>query len=143
MEPEYFQYLLLMLLTIAKSRPENLLHLARPEFSSKFVSERKPKASKDKDGEGGDKEGEGEGGGKDDESGEKEEDKELEVSAGGDQEVVGRTEKIDEFLDLLNEAFWMLFAQQPLAPETGPVVNPGKETPSVHTQDHCTCSEVT
>ncbi len=64
MEPEYYQYLLLMLLAIAKNRPENLL-LSLPELSSKFLSEKKARVEREREEEegekGGGKEGEEEG----------------------------------------------------------------------------------
>ncbi len=148
MEPEYYQYLLLMLRAIARSRPENLMLVALPELSSKFAPEKKPTSTEGTDKEG----GEGDEGkvaedmeleGKKDEEEEKrveqaeeeggsgegsvkrneEEDGELVKSSA--EKALDRTEKIELFLELLNEVFWMLFARQPSGPDTAPVVNPG------------------
>ncbi len=49
MEPEYYQYLLLMLLAIAKNRPENLLHSLPKLSSSKFLSEKKARVERERE----------------------------------------------------------------------------------------------
>ena len=62
MEPEYFQYLLLMLLSIARHRPHNLTVVAA-ELSNLLLREEEEGESQDDEGGGGEGGGEGGGGG--------------------------------------------------------------------------------
>lgn len=147
MEPEYFQYLLLMLLTIARFRPENLRQVAVQVAAGEQVDAEKEKEKEKEEGEEKDKGDSGEveedkgekakveekeGGGEKEEEGshvseESEVDMEATVEASAeDQTKQSDVDNVIVFLDLFNKVFWDLFARRPAGPTVAPVVNPGE-----------------
>ena len=96
MEPEYFQFLLLMLISVGKSRPENLMLLAN-QIGDNLIRA-KQEGSPQQDDEA------------------SKDDQEMKFSD---------VERISAFIHLLNDVFWQLFAKKPLSPVVAPVVNPG------------------
>ena len=105
MEPEYFQYLLLMLLSIARHRPLSLATVAT-ELADLILGGKE----KDDDKEEG---GGGEDGG---ERGDRDEDADFE-----DKE----TKVMVDFLNILNNGFWQLYVLRCSNPAVSPVINPG------------------
>ena len=95
MEPEYFQFLLLMLISVGKSRPDNLMLVAN-QIGNSLIRAKEPTPRED--GES------------------KEAEPDMEFSD---------VERISAFIQLLNDVFWRLFSKRPLSPVVAPVVNPG------------------
>ena len=112
MEPEYFQYLLMTLLSVAKARPSNLL-LVATEINQELVE--MARESSEESGRGD----------------QAEKGAESEESGCGDQAEKGaesgETERLAVFIQLLNDVFWKLFVQRAASPATAPVINPGNE----------------
>lgn len=154
MEPEYFQYLLLMLLTIGRNRPENL-QLVGPlmvEHMERERREKKAREAKEKEAESkSEKEaatGEERGTGTEQTEGEEKKEEGKEDVVGGKEEGESQkeaavpeapalredegvddgssqTELVNAFIDLLNDIFWGLFVRRPSSTVTSPVVHPG------------------
>ena len=136
MEPEYYQYLLLMLLTIAKNRPENLQLVTLPELSAKFLQKKRKafllgdkdsKSEQDND-EGSktteeQKEASGE---KEAESGQKVKGDDGKEKPEDVEEEPTHMEKVRSFIELFNDMFWRIFVRRPAAPGTAPVVSLGR-----------------
>ena len=96
MEPEYFQFLLLMLISVGKSRPDNLMLLAN-QIGDALVRTKEETSPQ----------------------------QETETAKDGKETKFSDVERISAFIHLLNEVFWQLFSKRPLSPVVAPVVNPG------------------
>jgi hypothetical protein len=95
MEPEYFQFLLLMLISVGKSRPDNLMLLAN-QIGDSLVQAREATMASKQEAEG--------------------EEKKMEFSD---------VERVSAFIQLLNDVFWRLLSKRSLSPVVAPIVNPG------------------
>ena len=111
-DPELFQRLLLSLLTVSRSHPQNLVPLLDKDRLKEFCTAKRMLPPENADGEG---EGEGEKKGE---------------SPSPDVE--------QDFLTKLNAVFWELIERTPVTPAVTSVATPGAASLACHSP-HCHC----